>query len=288
MPVRYEQISHHVLQYWIKGVGVFDAGVHYLLENLHRLLGGERRLPRAHLVDENAQRPPVNREAVADVLDYFRGQVLGCAAHRDGDLFVDTLCEAEIGDLEVALRVDQQILGLKITVHDAQIVEVLEREHHLGGVEPGLRLRVLTHALEVREHFAAGYELQHKEQVGVILKVVPIVDQEWEVDGLQHLFLVDDVLSLHHGDDLLAFENFDGEKLLVLGLEVADEHDAAELTGAEGPDDFEVGQLRRVLTILLPLEVERAFRLFQYLQHAGRTLGRCLLGHLRLRLHFVA
>ena len=70
-------------------------------------------------------------------------QVLGCPAQRVR-LERDALREAEVRDLDVALLVEQKILGLEIAVDDVQPVDVLERERDLGGVEASARLRELA------------------------------------------------------------------------------------------------------------------------------------------------
>ena len=50
---------------------------------------------------------------------------------------VDSLRKAEIGNLDVPLLIDQQILWLQVAVHDAARMQVLQRQHNFGGVEPG-------------------------------------------------------------------------------------------------------------------------------------------------------
>jgi hypothetical protein len=68
-----------------------------------------------HLVDQNAHRPPIHALAVALTRHDFGAEVLGGPAQRPR-LVGDLLGESEVGDLDVALRVEEQILGLEVSV----------------------------------------------------------------------------------------------------------------------------------------------------------------------------
>lgn len=60
----------------------------------------------------------------------------GAAESVRHDAVVDVLlAQAEIGELHVALRVQQNVLRLQITIDDAQRVQMLQRENDLGQVE---------------------------------------------------------------------------------------------------------------------------------------------------------
>ena len=71
---------------------------------LHKVdvLGVERRKADEHLVEEDAERPPVDFLAVADSHDHFRRQVLGRAAKGLGLGAVDL--RAAIGDVVAKTR----------------------------------------------------------------------------------------------------------------------------------------------------------------------------------------
>ena len=84
-----------------------------------------------HLVGEDAEGPPVDRLAVAFVEEDLWGEVLRGTTERVCARLA-VLCEAEIGQFEVALIVDKDILGLQITVDDVQRVQVFEHEGDLS------------------------------------------------------------------------------------------------------------------------------------------------------------
>ena len=48
--------------------------------------------------------------------------------------------DAEVGDLDVAVGAEEDVLGLEVAVDDVERVEVVEREGDLGGVELGDRV----------------------------------------------------------------------------------------------------------------------------------------------------
>ena len=51
--------------------------------------------------------------------------------------FASDLAEAEIGQAQVALGVNQNVLRLEIAVNDALTVHMLQRQHNLRSVELG-------------------------------------------------------------------------------------------------------------------------------------------------------
>uniref|UniRef100_A0A182INX3 Uncharacterized protein n=1 Tax=Anopheles atroparvus TaxID=41427 RepID=A0A182INX3_ANOAO len=171
--------------------------------HLYRLVGEERRVAGGHLVHQHAECPPVDRLVVALAEDDLGRQVLGRTAQRPGAT-LDALGEPEIGHLQVALGVDQQVFRLEIAIDQVEIVEILERQHDLGGVEARVRLREAADLPQVREHLTAGDVLQHHVQVGVVLEVELQTDQERERDGLQDALLVQRVLDLLQLDHLLS------------------------------------------------------------------------------------
>jgi hypothetical protein len=47
------------------------------------------------------------------------------------------LCETKISDLDVSIRVEEEVLWFEITIDDILAVEVLECEHDLSSKETG-------------------------------------------------------------------------------------------------------------------------------------------------------
>jgi hypothetical protein len=115
---------------------------------------------------------PVNRLVVAFRGDDFGGQVVGRAAERPcdvGHLFGET----KVGNLEVTMAVEQQVLGLQVAVDDVVRVQVVEGEGDLSGVElcdgVGEALRLAQQA----EQLAALDKVHDHVQVLRVLEGAP-------------------------------------------------------------------------------------------------------------------
>eukprot|EP00962_Isochrysis_galbana_P035958 scaffold12360_cov109-Isochrysis_galbana.AAC.11 len=73
----------------------------------------------------NPHRPPVERLAMPRVQDHLRRQIIRRAAEGEGALSgCQPLGEAEVDELDVALGVEQQVLGLEVAEDDTVGVQV--------------------------------------------------------------------------------------------------------------------------------------------------------------------
>ena len=89
---------------------VFAA--HDLVVGIDLALGDEGRLADEHLVDEDAERPPVGADVVALVGDDLGREVLGRAAEGPRAV-LDVLGEAKVTNLDETLGVENQVLRLQ-------------------------------------------------------------------------------------------------------------------------------------------------------------------------------
>lgn len=88
------------------------VGDHF--EQFHAVIVDEGREASDHLVDEAAETPPVNFDAMALLPNDFGSQVLGGAADGLSLLLVaQNFGEPEISKLDVACFVDDDVLGLQ-------------------------------------------------------------------------------------------------------------------------------------------------------------------------------
>jgi len=99
------------------------------LEQVVLIVGLEGRLASHHLIHEHAQGPPVNAEAVIQLLKDLWGNIVGRAAEGRCQTALEhaLLAHAEIGDLAVAFTVEQNVVQLQVTVNDAVLVQETER-----------------------------------------------------------------------------------------------------------------------------------------------------------------
>ena len=88
-----------------------------------------------HFVCQDAQGPPVDRFAVTLIKQNFWREVLWCAAQRISPCLA-ILGEAEVGELEVALRIDEDVLGFEISLDDVLGMQVFKHQGDLRRVEP--------------------------------------------------------------------------------------------------------------------------------------------------------
>ena len=77
---------------------------------------------------------PVYTLVVTFAANNFWSEVIGCAAQRPCDIW-DFFCESEICDLQMSVSVQEQILGLQVTVNYVARVQIVESQGHFSGVE---------------------------------------------------------------------------------------------------------------------------------------------------------
>lgn len=120
------------------------------------------------------------------------------------------LGQAKVGHDNVTLFREEQVLGLEVAVDDASVVQVLQRQQDLGGVEADALLGEAAVVLEVEEELATVHKVQHKVQLLVGLERVVQVDQEGMLQLGQDVPLRHRVLLLALGNDLCLLKDFHG------------------------------------------------------------------------------
>ena len=107
-----------------------------LLVDSHWIVVDEGRLAGEHLVNKDPEGPPVNSLPVPLVEENLRRNVFGGPA-EGVRLEGNALCKPKVSDLEVPGGVEQQVLGLEVSVDEVLQVKELENKNHMGGVEFG-------------------------------------------------------------------------------------------------------------------------------------------------------
>lgn len=91
------------------------------LDELASYFVGQRgetyRIAREHFKSEDPKRPPVHSFAVSLAQYNLRSEVFRCSTQCKRSILYN-LCEAEIGNMQVALSIEQQILWFQISVDD--------------------------------------------------------------------------------------------------------------------------------------------------------------------------
>ena len=90
---------------------------------------------------------------MALALDHLRGEVVWGATEGVGLVaeLHGILCETDVGDAHVALRVQEHILWLQVAVDDLQHVKVMQGGADFTGVQLGLGLGKAPGLLQVVE-----------------------------------------------------------------------------------------------------------------------------------------
>lgn len=101
----------------------------------HRVVVVERVNASDHLVGQDTESPPVHRLAVTLVEEHLGGKVLRSAAESVSPRFA-VLSETEVSELQIAVLVNENVLGLQIAIDDLHRVQVLKHQGHLRRVEP--------------------------------------------------------------------------------------------------------------------------------------------------------
>ena len=216
------------------------VAIHDLLVDAQGVVVVERRVARKHFEDQHAQRPPVDELVVALALDDLWSQVLRRAAEGVGAV-ADDLGKAEVGDLDVSLLVDEEVLRLEVSVGDVHGVEVLECEHDLGREEEGDVVGEAAFPPQESEELPAAGVIEEHEHVGGRLEGALEVHDEGVVDRLEDLLLRLHVLYLLQPDDLALLQALQSQWLRLRRLAlVLHQPYSAEGACAEGREELEV------------------------------------------------
>lgn len=73
---------------------------------------------------------------------------------------VEFLGKSKIGELQMTLAVEEEILWLEVAVDETQCVEIVECRHDLGSVEQRRGDRETTGIAQVCKEFAAAHVLE--------------------------------------------------------------------------------------------------------------------------------
>lgn len=122
-----EQLGEEGLGIVIDELWVSECGVQDAVEHDVAVLGVEGRQAREHLIQQCAERPPVDSLAIAFFEKHFRGDVFRCAAEGIralGRLSDAALAQAKVSDLHIAQVVQQHILRLQVATPQLSEMEM--------------------------------------------------------------------------------------------------------------------------------------------------------------------
>mmetsp|Transcript_12468 Transcript_12468/g.39862 ORF Transcript_12468/g.39862 Transcript_12468/m.39862 type:complete len:321 (-) Transcript_12468:69-1031(-) len=132
-------------------------------------------------------------------VQHFRRKVLGRATERSGPMVYlrdALLAESKVGQLDVSIGVQQDILRLEIAVHDVALVHVVQSKHQLCRVEAGAGLGEAALTAQVEEELPTCAIVDHEEELLLVLESETQRHQERVVQLAQHRPLRHGVLQL--------------------------------------------------------------------------------------------
>ena len=118
-----------------------------VLRVLVRVVGGsndvEGRPPGQHLVEQHPQGPPVHREAIVLRPEDLRRDVVWSPAECGGGVALADpfLAHPVVGELDVTLVVQEDVVQLQVSVNDSSLMEIIQRQADLRTVKPGVFFR---------------------------------------------------------------------------------------------------------------------------------------------------
>lgn len=178
------------------------------LLRIARVVGGKAC---QQLEQERPEAVVVDLIVVALLEEHLRSHVFRRTAEGKGQEIVCHVGsgEPEVCELDVAIGVYEDVLGLYVSVDDLVLVEVVDGEANLAEVELGLVLGHALDFLELLEEFSAGTVLQAEADPVFGFENAEQAAEEWMlvlgVSQVDHnvALILDDLKFIVLGDELL-------------------------------------------------------------------------------------
>lgn len=110
-----------------------------ILQNFVLILAVKGRSAGEHIVNYATEAKPVGTLSVSFTGNDLGRDVFRCSTHAIGQLALRLadLRESKVGELDMTVAVEQDILRLHIAIDDVAAVKILKREEQFAGVECG-------------------------------------------------------------------------------------------------------------------------------------------------------
>lgn len=124
----------------------------FLVSTIERGQSGDQ------LIKQGSQRVEVNSVRMPSLLNHLRRHVLCASAEAVGDLsgLEADLREAEVGDLDVSVVIDEEVFWFEVSVDDVLLMQVHEAIQNFDKVESSLFFRHPFDGLQVVEKLSPG------------------------------------------------------------------------------------------------------------------------------------
>ena len=147
---------------------------HWRVLDLHLqnvpILVPERRHSDQHLVQQDADGPPVDTEVVSRLIQHFWRHVFGSTADCGRQFVIlKHFSQAEINQLDIAVLIEQDIFQFEVSVSDSSLVQVPEAKNDLSGIELDSLLRKTLLLAEDLVELCSSDEGHDEVQAHIIL-----------------------------------------------------------------------------------------------------------------------
>ena len=116
---------HKTLKLGVEAIWILGLGVDDLLIDVHGVVIEEWGMASMHLVDQDAEGPPIDWLRVSLVEEDLGSNVFWSATNSVSS-FLDNFGETVIDELEVSIVADHDVFWLQVSVDDVFAMEVLE------------------------------------------------------------------------------------------------------------------------------------------------------------------
>jgi len=205
-----QNARQHVLAVGAEELGQRVLRVHDLFVEVRRLGVLEGQVAAHHRVQHHARAPDVRADAVVLLAgNHFgrsvAGRTTGCLQQL---VFLVHVTETEVDNLECLVVVEQQVLGLEVTVAHAALVQVLDARDQLLVELARLLLLQTRVPHDVVEQLAAVGVLHDHEELLLGLDDLVQLDDVVVAHLLQNLYLTSYPLNIFLVINLIFFKNF--------------------------------------------------------------------------------
>lgn len=240
----------------------------------------EGRSSRGHLVQQNAECPPVDSERVATHVKNLRSQVLSCATEGESLIFwLEEFGEAKVRQTDVAIEIHEHVLRFQVAMDDAPLVQIAKGKNNLGPNEFDCGFSKATNLVNIVVNVATWEVLEEEVDLEFVLEDEVHRVDEWVVRLEQNVFLVLDVLDLLLLQQEVLVDALHGVHLSHLA--VRDQEHFTEAAFVNDFYDFEIVKCDDLAFETWLADQTHALSLVFLIVLLGQVLGRVVLFHIR-------
>lgn len=164
------------LQWWELNLFRFDHFDQFLVA---QITWKERHVSEEHLEEEDAERPPVQRERVPLLLDHLGCHILFRSTNRLRQFtLLEVAGHSEVDETNVAILAEHHVLQLEVPVYDITFVQMAKCADYLDSVELSLLFGNVVFLAEKLEQVTTSNKAHYEINLEIILEDISGADHE--------------------------------------------------------------------------------------------------------------